>query len=220
MSLLLSAVWCAAHVAFSVSPGEQADELVLEGVIVARNPAHSVALLRRVGAERARAIRVGQSYGGRILVEVTTDFARLQTDDGSFELAWSDRGSAYRASTRARAEMAVTSEPEWERRRYSRATDGVRLEKEIPVILSDTELTPRVEAGEIRGLELLRIPDGTLLSEAGLRPGDVLRSLNGQPLSGLESLWELLARFDGKSELRLIVERRGEVVRLAYALDN
>ncbi len=106
------------------------------------------------------------------------------------------------------------------RRSFSRSEANQRFEKEIAVILSDTEVTPRVVEGEVQGLELLRLPDGTVLSQSGLLPGDVLRSINEQPLRGLDSLWRLLARFADDDELRVVVVRRGEVVRFAYNLTN
>ena len=189
-------------------------ELVLDGVIVAANPADSIALVRRAGGRRARALRVGHEYTGYVLVEVTRNTAFLEGPHGGVRIAIA--GSA--------AATALASEPEpellWVRRSFSRSEANNRLEKEIAVILSDTEVTPRVVEGEVQGLELLRLPDGTVLSQSGLLPGDVLRSINEQPLRGLDSLWRLLARFADDDELRVVVVRRGEVVRFAYNLTN
>jgi len=196
-------------------------ELVLDGVIVATSPADSIALVRRAGGRRARALRVGHAYSGYVLVEVTRDSAFLEGTHGGLRLAIAG----------AAATMALVSEPEpelertepellWVRRSFSRADANQRLEKEIPVILSDTEVTPRVVEGEVQGLELLRLPDGTVLSQSGLLPGDVLRSINEQPLRGLDSLWRLLARFADDDELRVVVDRRGEVIRFAYNFTN
>jgi len=200
---------------------EEPQSLSLEGVIVADDPTHSVALVRQSGASRARVLRVGQELAGYVLVSVTRGQARLRSPSEDLVLSVGLSASNETVSDAPPvASVRAAPEFEWQRRAFSRSSDRPRLEKEIPVILSDTELTPRVEGGEIRGLELIRIPDGTLLSESGLRPGDVLQSLNGEPLIGLESLWELLARFDGKGELRLVVERRGEIVRLAYAIED
>src|SRR3990172_942286 len=95
-----------------------------------------------------------------------------------------------------------------------------RLEKEIPVILSETDLTPRVEDGEVRGLRVARLPDGTLLSESGLLPGDILVSINGEPLVGVDALWDLIARLVDQDEIRIVVRRRGEVLKLAYAFTH
>ncbi len=191
-------------------------ELVLDGVIVATSSADSIALVRRAGSKRARALRVGQEYSGYVLVEVTRNSAFLEGPDGGVRIAL--------AGTTPPQALAPKPKPEpellWVRRSFSRAEASRRLEKEIPVILSDTEVTPRVVEGEVQGIELIRLPDGTVLSQSGLLPGDVLRSINEQPLRGLDSLWSLLARFADEDELRLVVDRRGEVIRFAYDFTN
>lgn len=188
--------------------------LVLDGVIVATSPADSIALVRRAGSRRARALRVGHEYSGYVLVEVTRNSAFLEGPLGGLWIVL--------AGTTPPTALASEAEPEllWVRRSFSRAEATQRLEKEISVILSDTELTPRVVEGEVQGLELLRLPDGTVLSQSGLLPGDVVRSINEQPLRGLDSLWRLLARFADEDELRVVVDRHGEVVRFAYDFTN
>ena len=196
-------------------------ELVLDGVIVAANPADSIALVRRAGGRRARALRVGHEYTGYVLVEVTRNTAFLEGPHGGVRIAIAGNAAATALASEPEPERA-DAEPEllWVRRSFSRSEANNRLEKEIAVILSDTEVTPRVVEGEVQGLELLRLPDGTVLSQSGLLPGDVLRSINEQPLRGLDSLWRLLARFADDDELRVVVVRRGEVVRFAYNLTN
>ena len=186
---------------------------VLEGVIVTSNPARSIALLKRAGAKRARPFRVGQEFAGYLLLEVARDSALVENAAGQLRLVL--------AGGEATIEYAAQdlSVP-WIRRDFSKSTAAARLEKEMPVILSETRVTASVESGEVRGLTLTRLPDGTLLSESGLKLDDVILSINGEPLRGLDSLWELLARFKDEDELRLIVERRGAVVRLAYAFTN
>jgi len=203
------------------APEDERFELVLDGVIVATNLADSIALVRRAGSRRARALRVGQEYSGYVLVEVTRNSAFLEGPEGGLQIAIGG-APAPTALALASEPEPERSEPEllWVRRSFSRAEANQRLDKEISVILSDTEVTPRVVDGEVQGLEILRLPDGTVLAESGLLPGDVLRSINEQPLRGLDSLWRLLARFAAADELRVVVLRRGEVVRFAYNFTN
>ena len=203
--------------ALAVAQREEAapvdDAPVLEGVIVASNPANSIALLKRAGARRARPLRVGQKFAGYVLLEVARDSALVESAAGRLRLVL-----AGGEATIEHASQELSGP--WVRRDFSKSTAAARLEKEMPVILSETRLTASVVGGEVRGLTLTRLPDGTLLSESGLKLGDVILSINGEPLRGLDSLWELLARFKDEDELRLIVERRGAVVRLAYAFTN
>lgn len=193
-------------------------ELVLDGVIVAENPADSVALVRRAEAGRAQVLRVGQELHGYVLLEVAKGFVRLQGDEGELRLFLSGAGASTAPPEKEPSNDGEDSE--WIRRAFPRAVARERLSKEIPVILSETDLTPRVEDGEVRGLSVTRLPDGTLLSESGLLPGDILVSINGEPLSGVEALWELIARLVDQEEIRVVVRRRGETLKLAYAFTN
>lgn len=214
-------IFVLALVLLGSKPAAPAQELQLKGVILADDPAHSVALVRGASAARARPLRVGDTYSGFVLQFVTRVGARFRNAKG--EVLWLTLLEPARPRGREPGSRSTTKRPngdDWIRRAYSRQADGPRLTREIPVILSDTEVTPRVEAGEIKGLEVLRIPDGTLLAESGLRAGDVVKSVNGHPVSGLDSLVDLLARFSGEPELRVVVERRGELLKLAYALEN
>ncbi len=202
---------------FPFAPPESA-ELVLDGVIVAENPANSVALVRRAGSGRAHVLRVGQELQGYVLLEVAKGFVRLEGRDSELRLFLA--GAPASSGTEDEEPPAESGESEWIRRAFPREVARRRLEKEIPVILSETDLTPRVEDGEVRGLSVARLPDGTLLSESGLLPGDLLVSINGQPLVGVEALWELLPRLVDQDEIRVVVRRRGEVLKLAYAFTH
>ncbi|HJS75576.1 MAG TPA: hypothetical protein VJ921_14885 [Vicinamibacteria bacterium] len=201
-----------------VSPAEAGSELVLDGVIVAANPADSVALVRRAGGGRAHILRLGQEVRGYVLVEIAKGRVRLRGPDGDLSLTIA---GAPIAAARDEGEQGKASpESEWVRRAFPRDVARARLEKEIPVILSETDLTPRVEDGEVRGLSVARLPDGTLLSETGLLPGDILVSINGEPLVGVEALWDLIGRLVDQDEIRIVVRRRGEVLKLAYAFTH
>jgi type II secretion system protein C len=196
---------------------EQAD-VVLVGVIATENPSDSVALLRRAGSARSRAVRIGQEFEGLVLVEVSTRSARLISNGGEILLFLSGRSSAGIA--RQSEQPVLEPDEAWIRRSFPRQTTRERFEKEMPVILTETDLAPRVEEGEVRGLGVVRLPDGTLLSETGLLPGDVLVSINGEPLRSVGSLWELLSRFVAEGEIRVVVRRKGELLKLAYAITN
>ena len=217
LGTLLSAVALRSILLFVPAAGE-GPELVLDGVIVAENPADSVALVRRAEAGRAQVLRVGQELHGYVLLEVAKGFVRFSGEHGELRLFLVGAGVSSAPSEKESSNDGRDSE--WVRRAFPRAVARERLSKEIPVILSETDLTPRVEDGEVRGLSVARLPDGTLLSESGLLPGDILVSINGEPLVGVEALWELIARLVDEEEIRVVVRRRGETLKLAYAFTN
>jgi type II secretion system protein C len=217
-SMGLLALW----IALVASSGQEEPlELTLDGVIVAANPADSVALVRRAGAPRAHALRIGQEIAGYVLVEVSRSSARLQSVDGELRLVLPGAGdSAGPVHSETPRPGVPGREDGWSRRAFSRAEARARLSKEIPVILSETDLATRIEDGEARGVAVNRLPEGTILSESGLLPGDVLVSINDEPLRDVDSLFQLLSRLLEEEEIRVLVRRRGEVLRLAYAFTN
>jgi type II secretion system protein C len=218
MATLVSSAGAVLWISLLASAVEERADLVLDGVIVAENPADSVALVRRAEAGRAQILRVGQELQGYVLLEVAKGFVRFQGQDGELRLFLP--GSPSSAEATEGEPSKGSGESEWIRRAFPREVARARLEKEIPVILSETDLSPRVEDGEVRGLRVARLPDGTLLSESGLLPGDILVSINGEPLVGVDALWDLIARLVDQDEIRIVVRRRGEVLKLAYAFTH
>jgi general secretion pathway protein C len=206
--------------------------LFLEGVIITPEPGSSIALVRRPDARRARSVRVGESVYGMTLVEVTEEAALFERE-GEQLLVYLDGG-------RLRQSLQVAEKPEakgttvgdgenstsssidhtmtntWLSREFERSVTEERLTKEMPVILAETGISPRVDEGESQGLQITHLPDGTLLSEIGLLPGDVLLSVNDVPLTSMSALTGLFPQLRSESEIRLIVERQGETLGLAY----
>jgi type II secretory pathway component PulC len=93
-----------------------------------------------------------------------------------------------------------------------------RLSVEIPRILAETTVVPVMEDGHVSGLTLTRIPEGTLLTDAGLRPGDVLTEINDTRIDGMGTLIGLWPRLQNATELRATVMRNGQRVPLTIIL--
>ena len=95
----------------------------------------------------------------------------------------------------------------------------LRLQSELPRILSSAVVAPRVLGNEIVGLELVAFPTDTVLGETGLVPGDVLLEVNGREVRGAESLAVLVQRFQTASQVELTVDRDGEVFPIRYRIE-
>jgi general secretion pathway protein C len=93
-----------------------------------------------------------------------------------------------------------------------------RLGLEMNRILAETALMPVMEEGRVTGVALTRIAAGSLLTEAGLRTGDVLTEINGTKIDGLAALMGLYGRLQGEKELRAVVLRGGRSVSLKVTL--
>jgi type II secretion system protein C len=193
-------------------------DLKATGVVVSGSPARSVAVLR--SGERTRTVSVGEAAFGGQLVSVRADGVTLDFDGQRVDLRLSP-GPAVTASATppppsppagpgAGEEPAARS---MERRDVER-----RLSQEVPRILAETTAVPVLNEGRVAGLALTRIPEGSLLTDAGLRAGDVLTEINGTQIDGLGTLMALYPRLQTATELRATVLRNGAPVAISVTL--
>lgn len=68
------------------------------------------------------------------------------------------------------------------------------------------------------GVRLVEVIDKTAAQRAGLRVGDVVVKLDGQPLDGIEALVDVLSESKPDQEIKLDVLREGEVITLTAKL--
>lgn len=189
-----------------------AGQAVLTGVVVSPAPGRSTALLSCDG--RARAVQVGESACGETLVAVAAGSVTLEAEGARRELLLGAAGPALLAPPPpAAAEAAPPGE-----RTLARADVERRLAQEIPRILAETTLLPVTEDGRVTGFALTRLPEGSLLSDTGLQPGDVLLEVNGTPVDSLATLAGLFTRLRQESDLQARVLRGGSPVTLTVRL--
>ena|SRR5438876_4407995 len=137
---------------------------------------------------------------------------------GTIVSARSDRSMALLRSA-GRTRTVAAGETAFGGRIVSVARADVerRLGAEIPKILAETTVVPYLDRAQVAGLLVSRMPDG-LLSEVGLRPGDVLQSVNEVPVDSVATLASLWPRFQNVSEVRAVVLRDGRPFSLTLAL--
>ena len=85
-------------------------------------------------------------------------------------------------------------------------------------ILADTAIAPVMEEGRVVGVQLTRVPEGSLLTDAGLRTGDVVTRINDTEIDGMATLIGLWPRLQNATELRAVVLRGGQPVALRLTL--
>ncbi|HVR72660.1 MAG TPA: PDZ domain-containing protein [Vicinamibacteria bacterium] len=195
-------------------------DLAAVGIVLSPRPESSVAILRADG--RTRVVGPGDTaFGGRV-ARITSHSVVLEFEDGRRELRLA-------ASTPpARAARAVATPPAGEpadragadaaARVLERQEVERRLGTEIPRILAETTLLPVSDGSATVGFTLTRVPEGTLLTDAGLRPGDVLTHVNDVAIDSLPTLIALWPRLQSASTLRAQVLRNGQPISLTVTL--
>jgi type II secretory pathway component PulC len=167
-------------------------DLVVVGTIVSPRPDRSLAILSSAG--RTRTVAAGETaFGGRVAF-VAAGVVSLDFGPERVEVRLAGAGPPAASPPVVAAIKGPTDAP------FAMARRDVerRLGQEIPKILAETTIVPYLERGAVAGLLLSRLPDG-LLSEVGLRPGDVLQSLNELPVDSLATLASFWPRFQNAS---------------------
>lgn len=187
-------------------------DLAALGIVASRDPAHSVVLLRAGG--RTRVVGVGESaFGGRVAA-IAADLVTLEFDGRRVDLRLSgDGGAPIAAAPAPQAAINESGTRVLQRRDVER-----RIGEEAPRILAETTLMPVVDPGGAGGLTLTRLPEGSLLTEAGLRAGDVLTEINDTKITSMTTLIGLWPRLQNESTLTAVVLRNGQPVTLTVSL--
>ena len=185
-------------------------DLAAVGIVASRDASRSVVLLRSGG--RTRVVSVGENaFGGRVTA-IRADSVALEFEGRRIDLRLS--GDSVRAATPAPAVPAgdpgahVLTRRDVER----------RIGEEAPRILAETTLVPAVDAGRVAGFTLTRVPENSLLTEAGLRAGDVLTQVNDTPIDSMATLIGLWPKLQNESTLTAVVLRNGQPVSLTVSL--
>jgi general secretion pathway protein C len=186
-------------------------DLAAVGIVASRDSSHSVVLLRSGG--RTRVVGIGENaFGGRVTA-IAADSVAIEFEGRRVDLRLSGDGGSAAV---ARAAAPASSDPGAHvliRRDVER-----RIGEEAPRILAETTLMPAVDAGRVAGFTLTRVPENSLLTEAGLRAGDVLTQINDIPIDSMATLIGLWPKLQGESTLTAVVLRNGQPVSLTVSL--
>jgi general secretion pathway protein C len=176
-------------------------DLTAVGVVVAHSPERSVAVLRSEG--RTRVVSVGDSvFGGRVLA-VSRSGVLLVFGGERVDLRVQSTGPLPTVPTTTAVAPVPEPPPEDPPPRVMKREEVQRrLGEEMNRILSETAIRPVTEDGRVIGVRLTRVAQDSLLTDAGLRSGDVLTNINGTEIDGMATLISLWPRLQGATSLQ------------------
>jgi general secretion pathway protein C len=136
------------------------------------------------------------------------------------------RGGAAAAETEAAAQ-AVISERELDAGIASEGGTRFTVQRSlVERVLQHQELWWAVRAvlhrenGRALGVKLYGIGQRSLLGKLGLQNGDLLRAINGYPLTSPDEGLDAYVALRGATRLTVALERQGRALRLDYAIRN
>lgn len=79
-----------------------------------------------------------------------------------------------------------------------------------------TKPIPNYKGGKINGFKLVGMKPGSVYYDLGIRPGDIITSVNGKPLNGPNAALELVSGVNTLKSVDIEVERNGSTRKLQY----
>ena len=79
-------------------------------------------------------------------------------------------------------------------------------------------ISPKTVNGELQGYRLNPGKDRKLFAEAGFKPNDLAKSLNGYDLTDISQALEVMSQLPELTQVSIVVEREGQLVELTFGL--
>jgi general secretion pathway protein C len=177
--------------------------LVLAGTIATQDPKRGIAIISDGGPSKV--FSVGDNVNGAALYSVYLDHVILDRG-GTLEtlqlprlLAGTSRMPMHRAAPEARTSEAVENIR--------------RLVQQDPGLLDQVMRTvPSYDnaAGKLRGFRAYPGRNRTIFTKLGLKPGDLVTAINGQPLDDPQHSQEVFNTIQSSNTVTVTVERGGQ----------
>jgi type II secretion system protein C len=88
----------------------------------------------------------------------------------------------------------------------------------LTALINDFRTRPNIVDGKPSGIGIEQVGSDPISSKAGLKAGDIVKSINGTRVNSMDEILEQGAKLQGKPEVRVVIERDGRHRTLVYKI--
>lgn len=191
-------------------------ELQLYGTVTGDGVA-SFAVIRDRKARRQELFRVGDTVREATIQRILRDRVILARDDEREVLALAERRSSNRRRPVARRPAGGNSRAVTQRIAVSRARVD-RAMNNLGNLMKQARVRPHFRNGKPDGLALSRIRRGSIFRRLGLRSGDVIQGVNGNPVRAVDDALAFYNGLKSSDRVSLEIRRRGRTRMIEYTI--
>jgi general secretion pathway protein C len=214
-----------------VTPGDQNNApirttlpLTLIGTVILRNELRSIATIEDKDAQNVFPVRVDDEIPGKakiisiepykvIFINPNSgrrEFVDIPEDLNANPMTLGNTSKATSAPLGAGIEQTSANQFNLPRAEVDRAV------ADLNKVLTEARAIPHTENGVAAGYKLIQIVPGSIYDKLGLKNGDVLSGLNGEPINDPGKAWEMLNQLKTQSRMELSVKRDGKTSNFVY----
>lgn len=92
------------------------------------------------------------------------------------------------------------------------------LTENINKVITQVRIIPYFESGEAAGFRFAAIRPGSIFSDLGFSSGDVIKQINGVPLTSPEKIYTIFQNLKDEKKIEVDILRRGQKKTMAYEI--
>lgn len=193
--------------------------LKLIGTVVAG--ADSLAVINN--GKEIEVIRLNQRIpGSGKLVVIMRDHVEIENRDGSrliLELDSNGNTSVTSpATSKGKGTQQVVAKNLGNNRWVIPEAEAAKARDNIAQIIKQVRVDPNIVGGKTQGFIIKRIQRGTLLSQMGLKRGDILHAINGTTLDSPEKGLQIFQQLREAKTLNIDLQRAGNSMNFQYEI--
>ncbi|MFP4032564.1 MAG: type II secretion system protein GspC [Desulfococcaceae bacterium] len=190
-------------------------ELQLYGTVIG-DPKISYAVIRDLKARQQELFRVGDTIRDATIQRILRNKIVLRRNGEREVLQLADRGAprrrpvARRPVARSGGAQATTQRIAVSRARVNQAMNN------LGGLMKQARIRPHFRNGKPDGLTLSRIRRGSIFGQLGLRSGDIIQGVNGQPVRTVDDALSFYQGLKSSDQVSLEIRRRGQTRGIEY----
>jgi general secretion pathway protein C len=174
--------------------------------------------------KKIEVIRLNEMFANSsTLVNVGRDYIEIETAQGARSILHLDTSGSSPSETPNRQSTKRSTNPSaivslGANRWRIPTTEAKRIRTDISSIIKQVRIDPHVVNGATDGFVIKRIQRNTLLSQMGLKRGDILHGVNGVTLDSPEKGLQIFQQLREAKALSLDLTRAGQTMNFQYEI--
>jgi general secretion pathway protein C len=190
-------------------------KIALLGTVIG-NDQNDWAVIEETGKRKQGLYRVGDSIQNAVLKKILRGKVVLRVGDRDEVLIIKERSSSERKEPRMAARRAARPTRGRERTITVRRSDIDESLEDINNLLSTALIRPHFTDGVADGLVISRIKSGSIFRKLGLRSGDIVKGINGNPIETPDDILSIYSDMKAGSPISIQIKRRGQERTINY----